>query len=110
MLTVLMAETSAQRRQGLREVESLPAGVDGMLFVWDAPTSATFEMRDTLIPLDIWWFDGDGNLLGSTPMVPCPAEPCVGYGSPGPIGWALETPAGELTFAPGASLSTVEIP
>ena len=109
-LTVLLAETSTQRRQGLREVPSLPVGIDGMLFVWDAPTTATFGMLDTMMPLDIWWFDGDGILLGSTRMEPCPAEPCAGHGSPGPIRWALETPAGEFELETGARLSTVEIP
>jgi uncharacterized membrane protein (UPF0127 family) len=103
-LTVTLAETTAQRSQGLRGIEELPQGVDGMLFAWDAPASATFGMRDTLIPLDIWWFDQDGRLLGSTEMTTCPDGDCVSYGSPGPIQWALETPVGEFDFAPGSLL------
>jgi uncharacterized membrane protein (UPF0127 family) len=104
VLTVAVAETSAQRSQGLREVETLPPGIEGMLFVFGEARTATFGMRDTLIPLDIWWFDGDGRLLGSAEMSPCVAEPCAGYGSPGEVAWALETPAGEEDFAPGDSL------
>lgn len=61
---------------------------------------ATFGMRDTLMPLDIWWFAADGTLLGSTEMTPCPADPCTAYGSPGEVAHALETPAGEVEFAP----------
>jgi len=109
-LTVAIADTSAQRRQGLRGVERLPDGIDGMLFVWDSPTSATFAMTDTLLPLDIWWFDEEGRLVGSTVMETCLKGPCVGYGSPGPIMWAMETPTGEYGFIPGALLSTVENP
>jgi hypothetical protein len=101
---VVIAETSGQRNQGLRGIEALPEGVDGMLFVWDSPVSATFGMRDTSIPLDIWWFDDAGRLLGSTEMTPCPDGSCVAYGSPGPVLRALETPAGEYDFPPGGQL------
>lgn len=100
-----VAETPGQRRQGLRGVEALPAGIDGMLFVFDRPAPTTFGMRDTLIPLDIWWFDHEGRLLGSAEMEPCPGEPCTDYGSPGEVAWALETPQGALDLVPGAMLT-----
>lgn len=103
-LTVALAETSAQRNQGLRDVEELPAGLDGMLFVFEETRSATFAMRDTLIPLDIWWFDEEGRLLGSTEMEPCRTQDCPVYPSPGDVAWALETPMGEFGFLPGALL------
>ena len=104
-LTVAVAETADQRSQGLRGVEELPEGLDGMLFVFEQPRTATFGMRDTLIPLDIWWFGADGAMLGSTEMTPCAAEPCTAYGSPGEVAHALETPAGEVEFALGESLN-----
>ena len=103
-MSVAVAETSAQRTQGLRGVESLPAGMDGMIFSFGEPRPATFGMRDTRISLDIWWFDQDGGLLGSARMEPCPAEPCPGYSSPGAVSWALETPAGSVEFTPGDRL------
>jgi uncharacterized membrane protein (UPF0127 family) len=103
-LDVAVAETSAQRSQGLRGVEKLPPGIDGMLFVFGEPRTTTFGMRDTLIPLDLWWFDEDGHLLGSVEMEPCPGGSCASYGSPGVIGWALETPQGELELVPGDDL------
>lgn len=108
-LTVAVAETSAQRSQGLRNVPELPAGVDGMLFVFGSTRTATFGMRDTLMPLAIWWFDEDGRLLGSAEMEPCPTEPCTSYGSPGEVRWALETPLGAVELVPGDRL-TGEIP
>jgi uncharacterized protein len=104
VLTVLVADTPSLRDQGLRGVEALPDEVDGMLFVFEEPRPATFGMRDTLIPLDIWWFDAGGVLLGSARMEPCLSPPCPSYGSPGPISWALETPAGEVDLSAGDRL------
>lgn len=106
-LTVAVADTREERHQGLRGVEELPEGIEGMLFDFGDPTTTSFGMRDTLIPLDIWWFDGEGRLLGSTRMEPCASEPCPTYGSPGEIAWALETPAGEVDLSPGDSLSAI---
>ena len=107
-LEVWIADESPERRQGLRGVEALPAGVDGMLFVLPIPTATSFNMSDTPIPLDIWWFDAEMTLIGSSEMEPCPADPCVSYGAPGPIAWALETPAGVWEFSDGAALTIVE--
>ncbi len=107
-LSVWVASDSSERRQGLRGVEELPAGIDGMLFSYSSPVSAVFTMEDTPMPLDIWWFDADGRLLGTTAMTPCLVEPCVRYGSPGPIRWALETPQGTHRFLRGDLLSNVE--
>lgn len=104
-MTVLVADTPGERNQGLREVERLPEGVDGMLFVFPEPRPATFVMEDTVIPLEIWWFDGDGVLLGSSEMEPCASGPCPTYGSPGEVGWALETPLGNVEFSPGDRLA-----
>jgi uncharacterized membrane protein (UPF0127 family) len=104
VLDVAVASTPEQRNQGLRGVDELD-GYDGMVFVFEQARDATFEMGDTLIPLDIWWFDADGVLVGSTEMQPCEDVVCVGYGSPGEIGWALETPQGEWEFAPGDVLT-----
>jgi uncharacterized protein len=104
VLTLVVADTPTLRNQGLRGVEALPDDVDGMLFVFEDSRPATFGMRDTLLPLDIWWFDADGVLLGSARMEPCSFEPCPSYGSPGPISWALETPAGALDLTAGDRL------
>ena len=107
MLTVWVADESDERRRGLMEVEEFPEDIDGMLFAWPQPTSASFHMRNTLIPLDVWWFDEGGVLLGSARMEPCSNEPCTSYRSPGPIRWALETPASGFEFEPRAPLSTI---
>lgn len=105
-LTVWVADTPALRAQGLRDVEALPQDVDGMLFAWGTPANPVFVMRDTLIPLDIWWFGPQGDLLGVTEMRTCPDGDCILYNSPGVVAWALETPAGTYDFPPEAHLST----
>ena len=107
-LTTWTASTPTERKQGLRGVESLPDHIDGMLFVYEAPVSASYGMLDTVIPLDIWWFDGDGILIGNAEMDPCPAAPCASYGAPGPVRWVLETEAGRFDFALGSGLSSGE--
>ena len=105
-LTVWVGDQPSSRQRGLIGLVELPRGIDGMLFVWDSPGSRSFHMTDTLIPLDIWWFDSDGALIGSTTMEPCRLAPCPAYLSPRDVLWALETPAGERDLAMGAILST----
>lgn len=105
-LTVWVADTPQERSQGLRGVADLPEGIDGMLFTWESPTTPTFGMRDTLIPLDIWWFGPDGSLLGITEMDTCPGGDCVAHAAPGPVSSALETPRDVYEFEPGSLLTT----
>ncbi len=107
-LDVWLADEAAERRQGLSEIEELPSGVDGMLFVFPSPASLSFNMADVFFPLDIWWFDRDMTLIGKTLMEPCTTSDCTSYGSPGESGWALETPAGTRSFEIGSRLSIVD--
>jgi hypothetical protein len=105
-LQVWVAVTPEERTQGLRDVTELPAGVDGMLFVFDTPRTPVFVMEDTLLPLDVWFFDEGGVLIGTEEMAPCDAEPCTRYPGPESVQWALETPLGDHEFEPGAVLAT----
>ncbi|MDP9145484.1 MAG: DUF192 domain-containing protein [Actinomycetota bacterium] len=105
-LQVWVADNAEERSEGLRDVARLPADVDGMLFVFDAPGSPVFVMEETLIPLDVWFFDRSGVLLGNEEMAPCEAEPCIRYQAPESVQWALETPLGAYEFEPGAVLTT----
>ncbi|MFQ5522138.1 MAG: DUF192 domain-containing protein [Acidimicrobiia bacterium] len=104
-LVVLVADTPSERRRGLKSVGELPEGITGMLFVFPSAAQVGFHMKDTLIPLDIWWFDNEGLLLGSTAMEPCSGDPCLSYRSPAAVRWALETPQRRYRFQGGARLS-----
>ena len=106
VLRVWVADESEERQQGLMDLDQIPRGIDGILFSWPTPVSATFTMTDTLIPLDIWWIDADGVVIGSATMEPCPDGNCVSYGSPGPVLWALETAEAMVDIEVGDVFST----
>jgi hypothetical protein len=57
---------------GVRRLEQAA----GMAFLVDAPSRSPFYMKDTLIPLDIAFWGGDGRIVDILQMQPCPAEPC----------------------------------
>ena len=90
---VEIADDAASRAKGLMEVESLAMN-EGMLFMFEKSEPLTFWMKNTLIPLDIIFFDGQGRVIGVDSMVPCLEDPCLRYTSSGPANIALEVPAG----------------
>jgi uncharacterized protein len=92
-LSVHVADTDTEREQGLMGVTALPAD-QGMAFVWDAPTEATFWMKDTLVPLSIAFVDQSDRVVTVEEMTPCNADPCPTYAATAPYTTALEANAG----------------
>jgi uncharacterized membrane protein (UPF0127 family) len=77
-LHVQIAETAQSQQTGLMNVKQMPDQV-GMAFLFHASTSTPFWMKDTLIPLDIAFWDGRGRVVTTLTMVPCKADPCHLY-------------------------------
>jgi uncharacterized membrane protein (UPF0127 family) len=102
-LRVVVADNETERVQGLRLRHDL-GPYDGMLFVFDAPTEATFTMSTVPVPLDIGFYAADGAPISRRHMKPCPhaeAE-CPAYEAGAPFVYALETLGGKL---PSGALS-----
>ncbi|NOX29532.1 MAG: DUF192 domain-containing protein [Actinobacteria bacterium] len=102
---VLVAETSDQRSQGLMHVADLEGWV-GMWFEFPEPTSGSFWMKDTLLPLSIAWVDADRIVVAMADMEPCRSEDCPSYFPGVDYVSALEVEQGQLDEL-GISLGTV---
>ncbi len=103
--TVAVASTSEARTRGLRGVTDL-GELDGMIFVWGGEmVTSTFTMADTLIDLDISFFDADGLFVDGFTMTPCMTSVCPPYVAAGPFAYAIEVPAGSYPVpGPGSIL------
>jgi len=84
-----VARTSEARARGLMGQTSLPED-GGMAFLFDEETRAAFWMKDTLIPLSILFWQGDGRIIDILDMRPCRADPCPVYGASVPYVGAIE--------------------
>ncbi|MDQ4149665.1 MAG: DUF192 domain-containing protein [Actinomycetota bacterium] len=53
--------------------------LEGMAFVWQEPIAAVFHMKNTLIPLDIAFWDENMRIVDILHMMPCEEDPCPLY-------------------------------
>jgi uncharacterized membrane protein (UPF0127 family) len=104
----LLANTEAQRGRGLMHRRDL-GGYDAMVFLWPAPTTEAFYMKDTLIPLSVAWFDQASHFVSETDMAPCPpGTACPLFSAAAPYTIAVEVPAGGLAglgIGPGSTIA-----
>ena len=98
-LPVELATTREEQSVGLMH---RPVVTTGMLFVFGDEQPRSFWMKNTLVPLDISYFDAGGAWVSSARMEPCVADPCGTYPSAGPATSAWELPAGGV----GASIGS----
>jgi uncharacterized membrane protein (UPF0127 family) len=107
---VLVADTEVKREHGLMGVDNL-GGYDGMLFTFDSPTSDSFYMFQTRLPLSIAFFAKGGGFISAADMPPCTADRpgnCPLYSAKAAYVDALEVPMGglgALAVGPGSSIA-----
>jgi uncharacterized membrane protein (UPF0127 family) len=108
---VWVADSELERQQGLSEMtDPLIAGGEAMVFSFDADSDRTFWMKDTVLPLSIAWIDGEGAVVGTADMDPCPANVanCQKFSAKRPYRMAIEMAQGRLQdwgIGPGATVT-----
>lgn len=90
---VEIADEPKEQEKGLMGRAILGEG-QGMLFVFPEPQMLSFWMKNTLIPLEILYFDAEGYFVNSLVMEPCEETPCPGYASASLAKFALEVNPG----------------
>jgi uncharacterized membrane protein (UPF0127 family) len=97
VLKVEFATTAEQREIGLMNRKSLDTG-SGMLFIFPEERPLSFWMKNTLIPLDIIYFDANKKFVSITRnALPCDkGNDCPTYDSKGPAKYVLETNPGKI--------------
>lgn len=91
-VTVEIASTSEQKTRGLCCRDSLPKN-SGMLFVYDKPGNHRFWMKDTRIPLDMFWISSEKKIVHIEKSVKPETYPKT-FGTNKPAQYILETNAG----------------
>ena len=94
-LAVEIARTDEQRQLGLMNRRSLGAKA-GMIFQYDSPSEGGFWMKNTLIPLDIAFYNVRGRIVRILRMEPCKRDPCKIYSPEAAYRGALEVNAGSF--------------
>jgi uncharacterized membrane protein (UPF0127 family) len=69
-----LAVSTFEQERGLMQVPSMPED-EGMLFVYDHTQRMSFWMRNTILPLDIGYFDATGVLREIHAMYPHVEDP-----------------------------------
>jgi len=92
---VELAETTDKQALGLMFRDQMPDD-HGMLFLFPGEAMRSFWMKNTRIPLDIFYFDQELKLVSvSENTKPCRTQRCPSYPSTGPAKYVLELNAGK---------------
>ena len=93
--TVELAATAETRSIGLMHRSYLEKN-HGMLFVFPYNQEPRFWMKNMLIPIDLFWIDADGTIVGiESDLFPDKSEnPTTLHYPPTPIRYVLEVNAG----------------
>jgi len=89
-----VARTEPERSRGLMFRTSM-AEQAGMIFLFERPGVYPFWMKNTLIPLDMFWTDTTGKVVWIAESVPpCQADPCPEYPPKAVASYVIETNGG----------------
>ena len=112
-LVLELALTDKEKATGLMYRDKLAAD-HGMLFVFDADGAFSFWMKNTLIPLDIIWFDATGRVADVRAGAdPCRADPCPKFSNRQPARAVLLVNAGYAAahgLTPGVAATFQGVP
>lgn len=92
-ILIEIADSPEEHQQGLMFRTSLKEN-RGMLFIFEQPSAVAFWMKNTLIPLDIIFIDGNNRITDIQTAHPCTADPCPTYKPTQQILYVLEVNAG----------------
>ncbi|MEQ1849159.1 MAG: DUF192 domain-containing protein [Candidatus Peribacteraceae bacterium] len=92
-VTVELAVTPEEQKRGLMARTNLDEDA-GMVFIFEQEKILSFWMKNTLIPLQIIFFDGQGAFVSVADMVPCETEECPLSKSASIAKYALEVNPG----------------
>jgi uncharacterized membrane protein (UPF0127 family) len=96
-LVLELALTPKEQETGLMYRDKLEPD-RGMLFVFERDDFLSFWMKNTLIPLDIVWFDAAGRVVDvKEGAQPCKADPCPKFSNGRPARAVLLVNAGFAT-------------
>ena len=107
LLFAEVADTPQTSANGLMFRDSLPED-HGMLFIFDAPETASFWMRNTKIPLSIAYIDSTARILEIKSLKPLDETPVAS--ASGKVAFALEVNEGWFArhgVATGAKISGI---
>lgn len=93
VLEVEVADDAEERATGLMGRTEVPDG-EGMVFLFDGPSTASFWMKDTPVPLSIAFWGAQGRIVAILDMAPCTADPCTTYAPGIPYVGAVEVRRG----------------
>jgi uncharacterized membrane protein (UPF0127 family) len=96
-LRIVIADDEEERTQGLRARADI-GPYDGMLFVFDEPTTTAFTMSTVRTALDIGFYRASGRTVDRLRMEPCAGgeSDCPTYRASGAFRYSLETLPGDL--------------
>lgn len=116
--SVEVAQTDSERARGLMFRDSMPRD-HGMIFIHESERTLSYWMKNTHIPLDIFYFDAHHRLVSVSRNTPACnlGNACPPFPSEGPALYVLELNAGiadrlhakkgdVLKFGPGIAANT----